>query len=141
MSSIPCYQEVNSTNTWYPCSTPRLLDYLPHSTQGSIIFTTRNWKAAVKLAPQNIVEVSEMSGEAAKELLKKCLISPHLTDINRSTEDLLAQLTYLPLAIVQASAYINENRISIADYISLLAEKDESTIELLSEDFEVVFPL
>jgi hypothetical protein len=59
-----------------------------------------------------------------------------LTDTDRSTEALLAQLTYLPLAIVQALAYINENGISIANYISLLAEKDESTIELLSEDFE-----
>jgi tetratricopeptide (TPR) repeat protein len=128
------------TSTSEKRSGRRLLDYLPRSTQGSIIFTTRNWKVAVKLAPQNIVEVSEMSEEIAKELLKKCLISSdissNLTDIDRSSKDLLAQLTYLPLAIVQASAYINENRISIADYISLLAEKDESTIELLSEDFE-----
>jgi tetratricopeptide (TPR) repeat protein len=114
----------------------RLIDYLPRSTQGSIVFTTRDRKAAVKLAAQNVIEVSEMSADAAKELLQKCLISPGLTDADRSTEALLAQLTYLPLAIVQASAYINENGISIADYISLLAEKDESTIELLSEDFE-----
>ena len=37
---------------------------------------------------------------------------------------------------MQTSAYINKNRISIADYISLLAEKDKSFIELLNEDFE-----
>jgi tetratricopeptide (TPR) repeat protein len=114
----------------------RLVDYLPRSTQGNIIFTSRDRKAAVKLAPQNVIEVPEMSEEVAKELLQKCLINPVPTDTDRTTKALLAQLTYLPLAIVQASAYINENGISIADYISLLAEKDDSTIELLSEDFE-----
>ena len=114
----------------------RLIDYLPRSTQGNIVFTTRNRKIAVKLASQNVIEVPEMNEDAAKELFQKCLINPGLTDTDRSAEALLAQLTYLPLAIVQASAYINENKIPIADYISLLAEKDKSIIELLSEDFE-----
>jgi tetratricopeptide (TPR) repeat protein len=120
----------------------RLVDYLPRSTQGSIIFTTRDRKAAVKLAPRHIIEVLEMDKAAAKELLQKCLINPdltlidHGTQVDRNVEALLAQLTYLPLAIVQASAYINENGISITDYLSLLAEKDETIIELLSEDFE-----
>ena len=49
---------------------------------------------------------------------------------------MLSQLTYLPLAIVQAAAYINENAISLADYLSLLDEQEEEVIDLLSEDFE-----
>ena len=49
---------------------------------------------------------------------------------------LLVDLTYLPLAIVQAAAYINENGIALADYLSLLKEKEEDIIDLLSEDFE-----
>jgi tetratricopeptide (TPR) repeat protein len=114
----------------------RLLDYLPKSTQGSIVFTTRDRRIAVKLAPQNVVEVSEMSDETAKKLLKKCLINAHPTDTNHGIETILAQLTYLPLAIVQASSYINENGISITDYLKLLADKDDTIIELLSEDFE-----
>ena len=136
------FDNADEVNMWMhkPPSKPglsrRLVDYLPRSTQGNIIFTSRDRKAAVKLAPQNVIEVPEMSEEVAKELLQKCLINPVPTDTDRTTKALLAQLTYLPLAIVQASAYINENGISIADYISLLAEKDDSTIELLSEDFE-----
>jgi hypothetical protein len=47
-----------------------------------------------------------------------------------------AQLTYLPLAIVQAAAYINENRITLADDLSLLADQEEEVIDLLSEEFE-----
>ena len=114
----------------------RLIDYLPRSTRGNILFTTRDRRAAVKLAHQNIVRLQEMSKDISKELLQKCLIDSSLVDSDNSTGVLLEQLTYLPLAIVQASAYINENGISIADYVSLLAEKDKSTIELLSEDFE-----
>jgi tetratricopeptide (TPR) repeat protein len=49
---------------------------------------------------------------------------------------LLAQLTYLPLAIVQAAAYINENQIVLVDYLSLLAEQEEDVVDLLSEEFE-----
>jgi Cdc6-like AAA superfamily ATPase len=36
----------------------RLIEYLPRSEKGCIVFTTRDRKAAVKLAQQNIVEVS-----------------------------------------------------------------------------------
>jgi hypothetical protein len=42
----------------------------------------------------------------------------------------------LPLAIVQAAAYINENNIALGDYLSLLAEQEEEIISLLSEEFE-----
>jgi tetratricopeptide (TPR) repeat protein len=138
---ILVFDNADDINMWIQKPTPeqsssrRLIDYLPQSTQGHIIFTTRDRKAAVKLASQNVIEVSEMNKESARELLKQCLINPSLANSN-CTNDLLEQLTYLPLAVVQASAYINENGISITDYLSLLADKDESTIELLSEDFE-----
>jgi hypothetical protein len=91
---------------------------------------------AVKLAPKNMVKVREMNSEAATELLHKYLIGYDLVANSDTTEALLAELTYLPLAIIQASAYIKANGVSITDYLSLVAEQDESTIELLSEDFE-----
>jgi hypothetical protein len=52
----------------------RLIDYLPRSIQGSIVFTTRNRKIAVKLAHQNIVEVLEMDENVATQLLQKFLV-------------------------------------------------------------------
>src|SRR5215469_4382388 len=113
-----------------------LLNCLPRSTQGSIIFTTRDRKIAVKLAQQNVVEVLELNKDAAKQLLRKRLVIPELTDDDTNAEALLEQLTYLPLAIVQASAYINANGISIADYVSLLQDQEDNIIDLLSEDFE-----
>ena len=37
-----------------------LIDYLPKSKQGAVIFTTRDRKIAVKLAQQNVINVPAM---------------------------------------------------------------------------------
>jgi tetratricopeptide (TPR) repeat protein len=113
-----------------------LIDYLPRSKQGAIVFTTRDRKIGVKLAQQNIVDVPAMGEAAAAQLLGKCLVNPELVNDRQDTNALISQLTYLPLAIAQAAAYINENAISLADYLSLLAEQEEEVIDLLSEEFE-----
>ena len=113
-----------------------LIDYLPKSKQGAVVFTTRDRKIAVNLAQQNVVDVSVMEEDAAAGLLEKCLVDPKLVNSRQDTSVLLSQLTYLPLAIVQAAAYINKNAISLADYLSLLAEQEEEVINLLSEEFE-----
>ena len=113
-----------------------LIDYLPKSKQGAILFTTRNRKLAVKLAQQNVEEVPAMEEDAATRLLEKYLVDPKLTNNWQDTSALLSQLTYLPLAIVQAAAYINKNGIAIVNYLSLLTEQEEEVIDLLSEEFE-----
>lgn len=105
-----------------------LIDYLPRSKQGSIIFTMRDRKTAVKLAHENIVEVPEMDQEVATRLLQKCLFDRDLVNDRQATTALLAELTYLPLAIVQAVAYINENGIALSDYLSLMTDQEEEVI-------------
>jgi hypothetical protein len=114
----------------------RLVDYLPRSEIGCIVFTTRDRKTAIKLAQKHVVDVPEMDENAATRLLQKCLIDPDLVNSKSDTATLLRELTYLPLAIIQAAAYINENRITFSDYISLLGEQEEDVIDLLREDFE-----
>jgi replicative DNA helicase len=101
----------------------RLIDYLPKIKRGCIIFTTRDRRAAVKLAQQNIITVPEMSEKAAIELLQKCLASPNLVDYPQDATALLESLTYLPLAIAQGAAYINENGITLSDYYYSLKRK------------------
>ncbi|CZR51333.1 related to kinesin light chain 1 [Phialocephala subalpina] len=113
-----------------------LIDYLPRSKQGSIVFTTRDRKAAVKLAQENIVEVQEMNEELSVLLLQKCLVNPDLVKKRQDATALLTELTYLPLAIVQAAAYINENGITLAEYLLLLEGQEEELIDLLSEEFQ-----
>jgi hypothetical protein len=82
------------------------------------------------------VDVPAMEEDAATRLLEKCLVNPDIINSWQDTSILLLQLTYLPLAIVQAAAYINKNEIVIADYLELLAEQEEGVIDILSEEFE-----
>ncbi|KAH0551781.1 hypothetical protein GP486_007000 [Trichoglossum hirsutum] len=112
-----------------------LKDYLPRSSQGRIIFTTRSRKVAVDLA-RKVIEVSEMDKETAELLLRKSLINPDLLNSRSDTLELLQQLIFLPLAIVQAVAYINKNGMTFSDYISLLKDQEQTFIDLLSKDFE-----
>ena len=133
------FDNADDINMWIGTSeqgSSRLIEYLPKSKQGSIIFTTRDRKTAVKLAHHNVVEVPEMDETIATQLLQKCLVDQNLINSQEDTTALLAQLTYLPLAIVQAAAYINENRIALGGYLSLLDEQEEGMIDLLSEEFE-----
>jgi tetratricopeptide (TPR) repeat protein len=113
-----------------------LIDYLPTSCTGSIIFTTRTRKAAVTLAGNNVIHVYEMSREDATEVLRRSLIQTDLLSEVEAVNKLLTLLAYLPLAIVQAVSYINKNYISILDYIALFESSEEDTVEVLSEDFE-----
>ena len=114
----------------------RLVDYLPEHERGRIIFTTRDRKTAVELAQQNIIDLAQMSVDEGKEMLKKCLAKPNIVDNQQDAARLLAELTYLPLAIVQATAYINKNGTRLVDYISFLADTEADAIDLLSEEFE-----
>jgi nucleoside phosphorylase len=120
--------------TTEPC---RLSDYVPWSRTGSVLFTTRFKKVASKLAMQNVITVLEMDEAGALELLSERLVDKTLLQDRDQAALLLEQLVYLPLAIVQAASYINENCLSsLADYLSLLAATEEEVINLLSEEFE-----
>ncbi|KAJ4286311.1 hypothetical protein N0V90_013345 [Kalmusia sp. IMI 367209] len=114
----------------------RQIDLLPKSKYGSILFTTRSRKAATKLAGKNVVFVSEMTDADAKGLLQKSLINHNLLVEDQAATDLLLKLTRLPLAIIQAAAYINENDISLSEYAMLLDDTEENIINVLSEEFE-----
>jgi hypothetical protein len=59
------------------------------------------------------------------------LVDQDLLSSQGDATALLARLTYLPLAIVQAAMFINANRISLGDYLSLLEEQEEDVIDLL----------
>jgi hypothetical protein len=83
-----------------------------------------------------VVLVGEIDDATAKGLFKKSLINPGLVADSRATTNLLQKLTHLPLAIVQAVAYINENQISLAKYAALLNNTEQNIIDLLSREFK-----
>ncbi|KAL4974912.1 hypothetical protein BDW66DRAFT_79394 [Aspergillus desertorum] len=114
---------------------PPLKDFIPYSSQGHIIFTTRSRKLALKLASSNVIHVRELDEKTGVELLEKSLISKSQLTDRRAVISLLDQLTFLPLAITQAAAFINQTGIGVSDYLLLLQEQEAGVVELLSEEF------
>ncbi|KLJ11374.1 hypothetical protein EMPG_09678 [Blastomyces silverae] len=112
-----------------------LTDFIPRSKQGCVVFTTRNRRLAVKLASPFVITVSEPDAETGMKILNKALIRKDLLVDDKAAITLLEQLVFLPLAIIQAAAYINTNDIELSDYTMLLQDQEPDVIELLSEDF------
>lgn len=125
------------TSPLSPESSPKsLIEYIPQGTHGSVIFTTRNRKAAVDLAGQNVADVPELGELEATEFLRSYLTNNELVETEIEVrQSILKELTYLPLAIVQAASYINKNRISLSEYRDLLLDHEHSATELLHKDF------
>ncbi|KAF1943365.1 kinesin light chain 1 [Clathrospora elynae] len=113
----------------------RLGDYLPYSNRGAILFTTRSRKAAGNLTHGNALELKEMSQAEAGQLLARRITNQALLVDQIVVDRLLDILTYLPLAIVQAVAFINNNDMSVSEYTSLFRHTG-TEIELFSEQFE-----
>jgi tetratricopeptide (TPR) repeat protein len=115
---------------------PPLKNIIPWSENGHVLFTSRNRQLALKLAGSNVVSIPDVDPKTGKEIFRKLLMRKDLLPDDHVTNALLEQLAFLPLAISQAAAYINQNDISLARYMSLLGEQEASTIELLGKDFE-----
>jgi hypothetical protein len=117
-------------------SSPALKTYVPQSKYGFVLFTTRNGQLATKLVGPDVIDILQMDDEMATDLLRASLIRKSLVNDQHTATQLLRQLSCLPLAIIQAASYINETRISIATYLSLLERQENEVVELLSQDFE-----
>lgn len=113
-----------------------LRGFLPQSEQGVIMFTTRSNKVAQYLRSTEIIEIPEMDEHKATKVLKNLLVNKSLLKDEENTRKLLERLTYLPLAIVQAASFINENMMSISSYVQLLDGQAQDMIDLLSQEFE-----
>jgi tetratricopeptide (TPR) repeat protein len=114
-----------------------LAEYLPECAHISILVTTRNKQAGLKLAKgTSLIEIHRMNDEESKQLLRFHL-GEHITIYNNLSA-LSSRLEHLPLALVQASAFIQENTITVDDYLNIFDQSDQDLIDLLSEDFETV---
>ncbi|KAJ5640825.1 hypothetical protein N7528_000450 [Penicillium herquei] len=118
------------------CHAKGLRTFLPKSDRGVVIFTTRSNRVAQYLAATDIIRISELEEQKATKILRNSLHDKSLLEDTVNTQQLLERLTYLPLAIVQAASFINENGMNISSYVTLLDGQDEDVIGLLSEEFE-----
>ena len=86
----------------------QLLRYLPPSRHGSVLVTSRTQQAAMQLVENNdIILIEPMDDAAAQALLRKKLgDEDKKSDSNEDIAKLAAALDHMPLALVQAAAYI-----------------------------------
>jgi len=113
-----------------------LVTYLPQCPYGSILITTRSKYAALKLVEQrDIIAIELMSKPDALALLEGKL-GRH-NDGDDATE-LAAELEFMPLAIVQAAAYISQRvpRYSVREYLQDFRKSDRKRASLLNHDSE-----
>ncbi|KAL6408074.1 kinesin light chain [Ilyonectria robusta] len=111
-----------------------LADYLPSSDKGSILFTTRTHEVVSKLAirKDDVIKVKNMIRSEARTLLSQHLNEDQIGN-TESTEELLDCLTDLPLAIRQASAYMDRIGMTTTRYLQHF--KDNKAAQLLSRHF------
>ncbi|KAH7343110.1 P-loop containing nucleoside triphosphate hydrolase protein [Pyrenochaeta sp. MPI-SDFR-AT-0127] len=112
-----------------------IVDYLPESEEGLVVYTTRTLEVAVSLTRGDVMELRAMDRQDAEDFLEKSLIRKDLLCNGATTTELLDELTYLPLAIAQAAAYLNINSMSITKYLRLRRNTEQDIISLMSREF------
>lgn len=116
-----------------------IVQFLPESPYGSILITTRNRAAGVKFVRgigRNMLEVDTMTKEESRCLIKSALSSNYPTESDM--DELAEMLDYLPLAIMQAASFMEENVLTVNEYIKLHNDSDETKMSLLCEPFETL---
>lgn len=109
-----------------------LWEYLPQIQHGSALVMTRSRAAAVQLVEErDIIAVEPMDEVHAIALLQRKLGTQ---SDGEDTIELVAMLDFMPLAIVQAAAYIGQraSRCSIRQYIKKFQKTDRSKTSLLT---------
>ena len=116
-------------------SSNNLARYFPQRLNGSILLTTRNRMLGVKFAAvRGVIAIPEMSISESKVLLRENLGKETYDD--HELTDLAEVLENLPLALVQAAAFIGEKSQLISEYLRTYRGSDLSKIKLLSQNFE-----
>ncbi|KAJ5503702.1 hypothetical protein N7463_006576 [Penicillium fimorum] len=119
--------EVGQTNS----STKPLLEFLPRSPNGSIMITSRSQEVALKLVDRrHVIEIEPMHKSEAVELLQRKVGLPGETP---DILNLVEELEFMPLAIMQAASYIAHRvpRCSVSQYLEIFRKNDREAVKLL----------
>ncbi|KAJ2971769.1 hypothetical protein NQ176_g7535 [Zarea fungicola] len=112
----------------------QLISYIPYCQHGSVLVTSRNRSAALQLVePASTINIEPMSGKDALQLFQNKLGQ---SDNEANTVELAAALEHMPLAIVQAAAYILQRRprYSLEKYLDEFRNTDKRKATLLKSE-------
>ncbi|KAI0616951.1 kinesin light chain 3 [Pyrenophora tritici-repentis] len=85
------------------------------------------------LASQNIIALRELTLDAALKMLQVSLTKPLANPEQQEAEHLLRELSYLPLAVMQAAACMKASSMTVQEYRLQLDEHRELAIEYSSD--------
>ena len=131
----PSTDQDGHTNSRESGNSRSLVSYLPQCSHGSILITTRSEDEALKLVePRDIITVEPMSIQDALALFENKLRGDdNGSDDGNVAVELLVALELMPLAIVQAAAYIlrRRPRYSVREYFRDFLRDDRKRTSLL----------
>jgi hypothetical protein len=113
-----------------------LAECLPQSKLCSAIFTTTNSDTAQALAPQNVIALQNLTADTALRMLQNHLMKPLSDAEQHEAKDLLRELSYLPIAVVQAAACMNASSMALQEYRAQLDEHKELALRYSSDPLE-----
>jgi Cdc6-like AAA superfamily ATPase len=113
-----------------------LAECLPQSKLCSAIFTTTNSNTARVLAAQNIIALQDLTPDTALRMLQNHLARPLSDAEQHEAKDLLRELSYLPIAVVQAAACMNASSMTVQEYRAQLDEREELALRYSSDPLE-----
>ncbi len=134
LCSLPPVRKGAATKGPPKASTKPLLEHVPRSRNGSIIITSRSKEVALKMVVhKDLIEVKPMEMSEALELLQNMLDQPKECV---GSQELVKELEFMPLAIVQAASYIRERepRYSVLRYLREFKESDREATKLLKRE-------
>ncbi len=109
--------------------------YIPSSRHGSVLVTSRTKRAAMQVVEDSdMIPIEPMHDAAAHVLLRKKLRDADEED--DSIAKLATTLDHMPLALVQAAAYIRERapRCSVRQYLKEYRQSDSRKTSLLNRE-------
>ncbi|KAL7960478.1 P-loop containing nucleoside triphosphate hydrolase protein [Trichoderma compactum] len=106
-----------------PGQTKSFYQYVPRASVGTVLWTSRDARIAGTLVgPRRGIKVARMKSDEAEELLSMAR-DLETNEEELETAALLEELQWLPLAIMQAGAYMRRTSTSAKEYSSLLTQR------------------
>ena len=137
---LKLFKKTTSALQEHPVQTLELLQFVPKTQTGTIIWTSRDGGILGSIVGvQRGVEVGAMTDQEARDLFRKLSVISDDVTASENEDLLLDLLQRLPLAIAQAAAYIRKTKVSVQQYLKFFHESESRQSSLLSQEFQDVY--